>query len=107
MDGPDVEILLEQEPGSGGKTCAEATVRNLAGYRVRVERPTGSKEHRADPFSVQVNNGNVLIVRGEWNEEFVDEMKFFPLSKYKDQMDAASAGFNKLAAGRTRVGALK
>lgn len=107
MDGVECDVLLEQEPGSGGKTCAQATVRNLRGFRVIVERPTGNKVYRADPFSVQVNNRLVYIAKGGWNVAFVDEMKFFPLSKYKDQIDAASGGFTHLVGGRTRVGAFK
>ncbi len=107
LDGKDVVILLEQEPGSGGKDQATASVRNLMGYRVIVERPTGNKVYRADPFSVQVNIGNVSMVRGPWNEDFVDEMRFFPLSTYKDQIDAASAGVNYVVDGGQRVGALQ
>ena len=106
LDGKDVVILLEQEPGSGGKDQATASVRNLLGYRVIVQLPTGNKVYRADPFSVQVNNGNVYMVRGEWNQAFIDEMKFFPLSTYKDQIDAASAAVNYLCDGGQRVGAL-
>lgn len=107
LDGVGVEILLEQEPGSGGKDQALASARNLMGYRVIIERPTGNKIYRADPFSVQVNEGNVYMVEGEWNLAFIDEMKFFPLSKYKDQIDAASGAANRLMLGETRVGNAK
>jgi len=106
LDGKEISILLEQEPGSGGKDQVIASVRGLMGYKVIIERPTGDKVFRADPFSVQVNYGNVYIVRGEWNQAFIDEMRFFPLSTYKDQIDAAAAGVNYLVDGRQRVGAL-
>lgn len=96
-DGIDVIIGIEQEPGSGGKESAEATVRRLSGFSVFVDRPTGNKIFRADPFSVQVNYGNVRLLRGDWNYDFLEELRFFPNSKYKDQVDAAAAGFNKLA----------
>lgn len=105
LDGRDTDIVLEQEPGSGGKFCAQSSVRNLIGFNVYVERPTGDKTHRADPFSVQVNNGNVCMVPGPWNQEYLDEMRFFPFSKYKDQVDATSAGFTHLISGKQRVGA--
>ena len=96
-DGPSIKILIEQEPGSGGKESAEATVRNLAGYSVEVERPTGDKVFRADPCSVQVNAGNVLMLHGEWNHDLVEELRFFPFGKYKDIVDSLSAAINKLA----------
>ena len=95
-DGYSVSIAIEQEPGSGGKESAEATVRNLAGFSVITDRPTGDKVFRADPYSVQVNSGNVLLMQGEWNHEFTQEHKFFPFGTYKDQVDAGSGAFNQL-----------
>ncbi len=96
-DGAACKIYVEQEPGSGGLESAEATIRNLVGFSTHKDRPTGSKEDRADPYSVQVNNGNVQILKGEWNKEYIDELKNFPNSTYKDQTDASSGAFNKLA----------
>jgi predicted phage terminase large subunit-like protein len=95
-DGPDVFIYVEQEPGSGGKESAEATIRNLSGFSVHADRPTGDKTFRADPFSVQVNNGNVQLMRGEWNRDLIEELRYFPFSKYKDIVDACSLAFIKL-----------
>jgi predicted phage terminase large subunit-like protein len=88
--------FIEQEPGSGGKESAENTVRNLAGYRIERDLPKGDKTRRADPFSVQVNEGNVLLVKAPWNEDFIEEYKFFPNSQHKDQVDAGSGAFSKL-----------
>jgi len=96
-DGSSVEIVHEQEPGSGGKDSAEATTRNLAGFSVRAERPIGNKIARADTLSVQVNSGNVLLLKGPWNYEFIEEFRYFPFSKFMDQVDSASMGFTKLA----------
>ena len=96
LDGPNVKVFVEQEPGSGGKESAENTIDNLAGYRVWADRPSGRKEFRADPLSVQVNRGNVVLLTGVWNADFIDEFKFFPNSKYDDQVDSASGAFSKL-----------
>jgi predicted phage terminase large subunit-like protein len=89
-------IYLEQEPGSGGKESAENSIKNLAGFTVFADKPTGDKIYRADPFSVQVNNGNVLLLRGDWNKAFIEELEYFPTGTYKDQVDAASGAFAKL-----------
>lgn len=99
MDGKKVEVGIEQEPGSGGKESAEMTVKNLAGWIVRVDKPSGSgssKQLRAAPFSVQVNMGNVSMVRGDWNAALISELRFWPNSKYKDQGDGCSGAFNML-----------
>ncbi len=96
MDGPNTTIWMEQEPGSGGKESAQASIINLAGFTAYAERPTGEKAVRADQYSVQVNNGGVLLLKAPWNAAFIDEHRFFPFSTYKDQVDAASGAFNKL-----------
>lgn len=96
-DGTNVKIWIEQEPGSGGKESAEATIRNLSGFTIKAERPTGDKAVRAEPYSAQVEAGNVKLVQGDWNGRFIDEHKTFPVGKFKDQIDAASGAFNKLA----------
>lgn len=100
-DGRDVTVGIEQEPGSGGKESAEATVKNLSGYHVVVDRPTGDKVYRADPYSVQVNHGNVMLLQADWNRDFIEEHRFFPFSTYKDQVDASSGAFSLLNRQRT------
>jgi len=96
LDGREVSIIVEQEPGSGGKESAEATIRNLAGYRCYADRPTGDKILRADTFAVQLNAGNVAMLRADWNSEYKRELEFFPYGKYKDQVDASTGAFNIL-----------
>lgn len=95
-DGPQVYIFHEQEPGSGGKESAQATTRNLSGFVAQADRPIGNKIFRADPYSVQVNNGNILLLVGVWNYEFIEEHRFFPFSTTKDQVDSASGCFGRL-----------
>jgi hypothetical protein len=57
------EVMVEQEPGSGGKESAENTIRMLAGIRVTADRVTGNKEVRAEPFAAQVQGDNVSNCR--------------------------------------------
>jgi predicted phage terminase large subunit-like protein len=104
--GLNVHYWTEQEPGSGGKESAEATIRNLAGFVVRADRVTGSKELRAEPMASQAQAGNVKLVRGPWNATFLDEITSFPSGSRRDQVDAASGAFNKLALGLTVEGSL-
>lgn len=107
LDGKKVVVGVEQEPGSGGKESAQNTVRRLAGYTVLVDRPTGSKEARADPYAVQVNGGNVRLARAPWNHEYVEELRYWPNSRFKDQVDASSGAFALLNRPPRRAGALK
>lgn len=105
-DGKDVVVVVEQEGGSGGKESAQNTVKMLSGWTVRVVHPTGAKELRADPFSTQVNAGNVSVVKDqEWTQPYIDELRSFPRGTFKDQVDASAHGFTALTTG-TDVGIL-
>lgn len=108
-DGKECWQGFEQEPAASGKESAENTVRRLAkmGYRARMDPARGDKEIRADTFSVQVNLGDVILVSGLWNHAYVEEMRFFPRSKYKDQVDASSGLCSMLIRPKIKVGALR
>jgi predicted phage terminase large subunit-like protein len=96
----DVWIWVEQEPGSGGKESVESTIRNLAGYMVEADRPTGDKLTRAGPLAQAAKAGNVKLVEGPWNDAFLDELELArPGAEFLDQVDAAAGAFNKLALG--------
>src|ERR671928_1086986 len=97
-DGPNVPILLEQEPGSSGVSVLDHYRRSvLTGYAAYASRVTGSKVQRAEPFAAAVEAGNVLLVRGPWNGAFIDECRNFPAGAHDDQVDAAADGFSWLA----------
>ena len=96
-DGPEVKVILEQEPGSAGKSLSEYLIKKLAGFSVQVDRPTGNKEVRAQPFASQCGISNVSLVDADWNHSFLDELCIFPNGRYDDQVDAASGAFAQLA----------
>ncbi len=106
-DGDKVKIWIEQEGGSGGLESADRTILNLAGHRIYKDRPTGAKEVRAEPFAVQVNGGNVKMIHGEWNHDYLNELMYWPSSKFKDQVDASAGAFMKLTGKKKRAGALR
>ncbi len=102
FDGPLVAQYLEQEPGSGGKDSALMSQRRIAklGNNVFLDRPTGDKIYRADPFSVAVNFGYVYMLEGAWNINFTDELSDFPFSDYKDQVDAGAGAYMQIRGGK-------
>ena len=95
-DGSKVKIRIPQDPGQAGKSQAKSFVRKLAGYSVKADRPTGDKATRASPFAAQVNIGNVRLVRGSWNDAYIDELRNFPNGLHDDQVDASADGYNEL-----------
>ncbi|GAF75227.1 unnamed protein product, partial [marine sediment metagenome] len=96
-DGLEVDIYMEEEPGSSGKAMISHYSRNVvSGYPFRGHRTTGSKEIRANPLSAAAQNGNVKLLRGGWNRDFLNELEAFPMGSHDDQVDAASGAFEKL-----------
>ncbi|WP_353845666.1 phage terminase large subunit [Methylobacterium sp.] len=92
-----VRISLPQDPGGAGKFQAQYLVGRLAGYAVRATVESGDKVTRAEPVSAQAEAGNVTLIKGPWNDAFLDELASFPGGSFKDQVDALSRGFQELA----------
>lgn len=115
QDGHGVVVAIEQEPGSSGLESAQATARRLKGFRVVLSPASGTKEVRAEEFSVCVNGGNcylpVKMRDGNrwvgWARDWVMEAQSWPNSTYLDQIDSASLGYRELVRPKVRVGGLK
>jgi predicted phage terminase large subunit-like protein len=88
---------LPQDPGAAGKSQALAFVKLLAGFTVKTSTESGDKATRADPLSSQWNAGQVEIVRGPWNQPYIDAMCAFPQGKDDHYTDASSRAFARLA----------
>jgi predicted phage terminase large subunit-like protein len=99
-DGKQTKIGLPQDPGQAGKTQILYLTRALAGYSVLSSPESGDKVTRAEPFAAQVNVGNVLMLKGGWNQALIDEMRMFPNGKYDDQIDALSRAFSVIGLER-------
>lgn len=88
-----VKQSLPQDPGQAGKGQVAALTAMLAGHIVHGSPETGDKVVRARPLASQVNQGNVLMLRGPWNTDFTDELKLFPAGLHDDQVDAVSRAY--------------
>ena len=97
-----VSWWIETEAGIAGKERTETLVRRLQsfGMPVYTEHPTGNKVNRAEPMASAAEAGNVLLVRGEWNDAFRSEAADFPQGTHDDQVDAAAGALSKLAQNR-------
>lgn len=91
-----VRIRLPKDPGQAGKDQAQSYIKFLAGYDVCAIAETGSKEARAEPVAAQWQAGNFDVVIGDWNEEYFSQLESFPLSKFKDMVDATSSAFTEI-----------
>lgn len=99
LDGRDVPVVIEQDPGQAGKDQVASYVRDLAGWTVRGKPKRVDKVTAAGPFSSQVQAGNVRLVRNQvWNEPYISELESFPEGEHDDQVDASSGAFGEVAA---------
>ena len=64
---------------------------------------TGDKVTRAEPFASQLNVGNVLMLRGEWNDALLAELRMFPNGAHDDQVDALSDAFDEFTSSTSGV----
>lgn len=94
QDGREVSVREEKEPGGAGKAIVAARSKLLKGYDYTFTALGSNKVTRAKPFRAQCEAGNVYLVRGKWNEEYIHELTGFPTGKHDDQVDGSSCAFN-------------
>jgi predicted phage terminase large subunit-like protein len=97
-DGPGVRIRMQQDPGQAGKAQVVHYQRNvLAGFDFRGVLRTIDKLTASGPFNAACERGDVKIVKGGWNDVFVEELASFPNSGHDDQVDAAVGAYTDLS----------
>ncbi len=97
QDGRAVAVRWEEEGGSAGKRDAVHIVTMLIGYDARGVRPLGDKLMRGRPFAAQAKVGNVKLLRGSWNDAWLNHMHAIPDGARWDIHDATTGAFNELA----------
>lgn len=108
-DGRMVPIWMEEEPGSAGKANTfNYGSRVLFGYQVHGHRKTGPKPEYWKALSSVARHGNLWLVKGPWNESFIEQLCALTdddSHAHDDMADAASGALDRLlddsGAGRT------
>lgn len=106
LDGPDVPIWIEQEPGSEGKYFINNMRRHvLAGFSVHGDPAAGSgpKPSRIAMLEPIVNNGDCSCVLGPWTQAFLDEIDAWPNVDHDDQLDAFAGAHRNLTSAKARI----
>jgi len=101
QDGQKTKVRWEEEPGASGKRDSYHIVSMLKGYDARGISSTGDKITRAKPLAAQALAGNVKLLRGLWNDEFLTQMHGQPDLPHDDIMDAASGAYDDFVGKRT------
>lgn len=89
------QLRIGVEGVSGFSIGYEELFKDLAG-EVHVERRNPKngmdKLMRARPWLNLVDAGRLVLVKGKWNRDFLDELSLFPEGAHDDQVDAVSIG---------------
>lgn len=90
-------VRWEREPGASGKRESFRMTQMLAGFDARGIPSQGDKVTRAKPLAAQAEAGNVKLLAGPWNEQFLNHMHNQPEIPHDDIMDASSGAFLALS----------
>lgn len=100
-DTTDVDVYIEQEPGSSGIHLVDHYARNvLPEFHVEGIPAVVKKLIRAQPMLAAAEAGDIWYMEGSWNEPFLREFDTFPTGEFDDQVDTAAAGFQRLSGKR-------
>jgi predicted phage terminase large subunit-like protein len=111
-DGSSCAIRWQRDPGQAG-VYQDAEIRaKLRGYDAMGLIIQVSKYERAKPASRAAEFREVYLIRGDWNDAFLNELSQFPDGDHDDQVDGLSGAYNELlspflAAGTSKAGKLK
>lgn len=94
QDGNEVRHGVETagtQKGFLDMLLAEPT---LAGVSISGFNPVADKVTRAQPFLARAEQGKVRLLRGHWNDAFMDEVCAFPEGQHDDQVDAVTGAIS-------------
>jgi predicted phage terminase large subunit-like protein len=88
--------------GVSGFTIGFSEIRDALRGHVRVRKKNPPKNidklTRALPWLNLIDDGRVVIVRGAWNKDFIDQLQSFPSGDHDDMIDAVSIAREMLTA---------
>lgn len=79
--------VIEVEPKASGKSLVQ-TLRRETGLNIKEGVPPAKdKMARLKDVSPKIESGRVKLIRGNWNDEFIDEVAMFPNAKHDEYVD--------------------
>lgn len=94
--GYDDRSSIRIEPKANGISVIQAVRKYTKLNVTRTPAPTDSKEVRLHAVSPKIECGRVILVEGDWNEEFVDEVSQFPAKTHDEYVDILVYAINYL-----------
>jgi predicted phage terminase large subunit-like protein len=95
-NGARHRVRWEIEPGAASRLTSHRLIGLLDGHDAAGVVAQGDKITRARALAAQAEAGNVKLLRGPWNEQFLQHMHAVPDGPHDDIMDAAAGSYNAL-----------
>lgn len=97
-DGPYVPIVLEEEPGSGGKNQVAAVKTHLKKFPDLLShqvigqraRDVGDRVMAANHWFALAAQGKIWVVKGGWNERFLSQLDGFTQIAHDDRVTSVT-----------------
>jgi len=82
------------EPKASGKSIVQ-TLKKETGLNVKEDKPPSKdKVARVQDISASLESGRVSLLKGKWNEEFLQQLVRFPSAKHDDMVDCLVMAVN-------------
>lgn len=85
---------VSQAQGLVDEAKLEKNKRGIAGV-IKMQIPKRDKVIRAIGWISLAEQGKLFLVRGDWNDAFINELRTFPSGDHDDQIDAVSIVFDE------------
>jgi predicted phage terminase large subunit-like protein len=104
QDGPLVPIVLEEEPGSGGKNQVAAVKTHLKKFPDlqthqvigQKAKDVGDRVMAANHWFALAAQGKIWIVKGAWNEKFLSQLDGFTQIAHDDRVTSPTGAMTYL-----------
>lgn len=104
-DGPYVTVVLEEEPGSGGKNQVAAVVTHFKKFpelkSIKIvgqkAREVGDRVMAANHWFAIASEGRMWMVRAKWNQKFLGQLDGFTQLAHDDRITSVTGGMNYLS----------
>lgn len=106
QDGRSCKVRWELEGGSAAIRYEDHLKKRLSNFDAEGVKPLGDKVTRAIPWASEAKRGNVKLVRGNWNDQFLDAIHAFdgtakPL--VNDIVDSGSGAYSEMLAPKSAL----
>lgn len=88
--------ILHVEPKANGLSVIQMLKKMTTLNVKQTPTPTDSKEARFRAVSARIECGRVILVDGDWNEDFLDELCAFPSAPHDEFVDILGYAINDL-----------